>query len=216
MSALVASIWVPSKPWFADRSIFEGNATKMECSPDDPMSAPGLVLQNGSLGAAVLFFLIWYLSGLGEAATGKERPLATNHMGAFLLIPPFYLAMGAVIGWRVVDCTLGCSSWAESAPSISFFTANIMGEGYVLLFMMLVLMAYIFFERIDGEDNCLLCGSPKSLRFMLVWVRGNHVPAWPLQDSLALRGYYARINHPLIARPPALPTLLQSYCTTIA
>jgi hypothetical protein len=107
------------------------------------------VLLNGSIGAGVCFVLIWFLSGLGEAATGKERPLATNHLGSFLLIPPFYVAMGAVIGWRVVDCTLGCSSWAESAPSISFFTANIMGEGYVLLFMMLVLMAYIFFERVD-------------------------------------------------------------------
>lgn len=70
-------------------------------------------------------------------------------MGTFFLIPPFFAAMGAVIGWRVVDCTLGCSSWAESAPSISFLTANIMFEGYVLLFVMLVLIAYIFFERVD-------------------------------------------------------------------
>ena len=150
MSTLTGSLWDPSHLHQVERSVFEGNATEIECSHDDPLSAPGQLLLAGSLGATVVFFLIGYVSCLGEAAANaRERPLATNPMGSFLLIPPFYVAMGAIIGWRVVDCTLGCSSWAESAPSISFFTANIMGEGYVLLFVMLVLMAYIFFERVD-------------------------------------------------------------------
>mmetsp|Transcript_4698 Transcript_4698/g.14824 ORF Transcript_4698/g.14824 Transcript_4698/m.14824 type:complete len:434 (+) Transcript_4698:83-1384(+) len=138
----------PNITWYEDRSIFVGSATPFACAPGDEYSMPGKVLFWGSVGGAVLFFFMWLFSGLGEAATG-ERPLAQNHMGTFFLIPPFFVAMGAVIGWRVIDCTLGCSSWAESAPSISFLTANIMFEGYVLLFVMLVLIAYIFFERVD-------------------------------------------------------------------
>lgn len=138
----------PNITWYEDRSIFVGNATPFECAPDDEYTMPAKTLFWGSVGGAVLFFFMWLFSGLGEAATG-ERPIAQNHMGTFFLIPPFFVAMGAVIGWRVVDCTLGCSSWAESAPSISFLTANIMFEGYVLLFVMLVLIAYIFFERVD-------------------------------------------------------------------
>ena len=151
-SALVAmshgSSWDPTHDFYPDRSIFVGNATHIECAPDDDYSEPAIVLAAGSAMGALLLFLMWLSSGLGEASTG-ERPLATNHFGQFFLIPPFFLAMGAVIGWRVIDCTLGCSSWAESAPSISFFTANVMFEGYVLLFIMLVLIAYIFFERVD-------------------------------------------------------------------
>mmetsp|Transcript_118854 Transcript_118854/g.165610 ORF Transcript_118854/g.165610 Transcript_118854/m.165610 type:complete len:406 (+) Transcript_118854:1-1218(+) len=142
------SSWNPNITWYADRSIFVGNTTPFECAPDDEYSMPAKVLFWGSALGALLFVLIFCYSGLGEAATG-ERPIAQNHMGTFFLIPPFFVAMGAVIGWRVIDCTLGCSSWAESAPSISFLTANIMFEGYVLLFVMLVLIAYIFFERVD-------------------------------------------------------------------
>lgn len=134
------SSWDPTHDFYPDRSIFVGNATHIECAPDDDYSEPAIVLAAGSAMGALLLFLMWLSSGLGEASTG-ERPLATNHFGQFFLIPPFFLAMGAVIGWRVIDCTLGCSSWAESAPSISFFTANVMFEGYVLLFIMLVLIA---------------------------------------------------------------------------
>jgi len=39
---------------------------------------------------------------------------------------------------------------------------------------------------------------------------------WPLQDIHSRRGCCARINHPFIPpRPPALPTLVQYYCTAI-
>ena len=38
----------------------------------------------------------------------------------------------------------------------------------------------------------------------------------PLQDIVLLRGLCARINHPFIANPPALPTRLQCDCNSIA
>ena len=120
MSAITASLWDPIYPIWHDRSVFVGNATSLECSPDDPWSEPAQVLAYGSAGGTLLFFMMWLLSGLGEAATGggDSQPLATNHMGTFLLIPPLFVAMGAIIGWRVVDCTLGCSAWAESAHPV--------------------------------------------------------------------------------------------------
>ena len=39
---------------------------------------------------------------------------------------------------------------------------------------------------------------------------------WRLQDIVLLPGLCARINHHFIAPPPALPTRLHYYCTTIA
>jgi len=39
---------------------------------------------------------------------------------------------------------------------------------------------------------------------------------WPLQEIILLRVFGARINHPFITTLPALPTLLQYYCTTNA
>ena len=158
MSALEGSVHDPNLPWVTDRSIFVGNSTTIQCGEEDPYSSPAKVLWYGALFGTLLSFLIWLLTGLSEQVSGM-KPMEINHVGTFVLIPPFYLALGAIIGWRVVDCTLGCSAWAASAPSISFFTANIQREGYMMLFMTLTLTALIFFKRIDqlaksrGVDN---------------------------------------------------------------
>ena len=144
MSALEGSVHDPNLPWVTDRSIFVGNSTTIQCGEEDPYSSPAKVLWYGALFGTLLSFLVWLLTGLSEQVSGM-KPMEINHVGTFVLIPPFYLALGAIIGWRVVDCTLGCSAWAASAPSISFFTANIQREGYMMLFMTLTLTALIFF-----------------------------------------------------------------------
>jgi len=51
------------------------------------------------------------------------------------------------------------------------------------------------------------------------WIRGWHDPVsmyWPSQDIVSLQGFCARANHPFLASPSALPTLLQYDCTAIA
>ena len=128
------SSWDPTHDFYPDRSIFVGNATHIECAPDDDYSEPAIVLAAGSAMGALLLFLMWLSSGLGEASTG-ERPLATNHFGQFFLIPPFFLAMGAVIGWRVIDCTLGSRtrvlklSVLGSAVASTHMPVNVSGSG---------------------------------------------------------------------------------------
>lgn len=173
----------PNGTWFPDRSVFVGNATRIECPYDTTEnSEPAKMLAYGSAIAAALFVLIWLVSGLGESAYGV-RALGSNHFGAYWLIPPFFVGMGCVIGWRVVDCTLGCSSWAESAPSISFLTANMMFEGYVLLFVMLTMMAYMFFQRVDIMARNRIQGEREGTR---VWTASSLLGEWLMRIGFVL------------------------------
>jgi len=183
MAAIFGSLHNGSLPWIHDRSIFVGNATDIACGPDAPHSGPGLLLMHGTGGGCLLSFLMWVLSGLGETASGT-KPMETNHVGAFILIPPFYLALGAIIGWRVVDCTLGCSAWASSAPSISFFTANIQREGYMMLFMTLMLTALIFFKRIDKMARRRYVDAAKGVAHP--WSRSSLVGEWMMRCGFVL------------------------------
>mmetsp|Transcript_32133 Transcript_32133/g.95896 ORF Transcript_32133/g.95896 Transcript_32133/m.95896 type:complete len:416 (+) Transcript_32133:93-1340(+) len=183
MAAIFGSLHNGSLPWIHDRSTFTGNATDIACAPDAPHSGPGLLLMYGTGGGCLLSFLMWVLSGLGETASGT-KPMETNHVGAFILIPPFYLALGAIIGWRVVDCTLGCSAWASSAPSISFFTANIQREGYMMLFMTLTLTALIFFKRIDKMARRRYVDAAKGDAHP--WSRSSLVGEWLMRCGFVL------------------------------
>jgi len=183
MAAIFGSLHNGSLPWIHDRSLFTGNATDIACAPDAPHSGPGLLLMYGTGGGCLLSFLMWVLSGLGETASGT-KPMETNHVGAFILIPPFYLALGAIIGWRVVDCTLGCSAWASSAPSISFFTANIQREGYMMLFMTLTLTALIFFKRIDKMARRRYVDAAKGDAHP--WSRSSLVGEWLMRCGFVL------------------------------
>jgi len=46
--------------------------------------------------------------------------------------------------------------------------------------------------------------------------RSTASTCWPLQDIVLLRSFCARVNHSFLAPSPALPALLQCYCTSIA
>ena len=71
------SSWDPTHDFYPDRSIFVGNATHIECAPDDDYSEPAIVLAAGSAMGALLLFLMWLSSGLGRyslaSATGTRR-----------------------------------------------------------------------------------------------------------------------------------------------
>ena len=183
MSALEGSVHDPNLPWVTDRSIFVGNSTTIQCGEEDPYSSPAKVLWYGALFGALLSFLVWLLTGLSEQVSGM-KPMEINHVGTFVLIPPFYLALGAIIGWRVVDCTLGCSAWASSAPSISFFTANIQREGYMMLFMTLTLTALIFFKRIDKMARRRYVDAAKGDAHP--WSRSSLVGEWLMRCGFVL------------------------------
>ena len=91
------------------------------------------------LGFAILIILII----LTESYTAK------NSMGKLIIVPMFFISLGLWIEFHVLDCNLGCSSWASAATSISYICANIWREGFAFLMSMLVFIAWVIHNRVD-------------------------------------------------------------------
>ncbi|EOD39303.1 hypothetical protein EMIHUDRAFT_122056 [Emiliania huxleyi CCMP1516] len=133
------SSWDPTHDFYPDRSIFVGNATHIECAPDDDYSEPAIVLAAGSAMGALLLFLMWLSSGLGRyslaSATGRFQA-NFGHAPDYVVVPGWIitvafgaLRLGGDIMWYGQDSAPTASKLnnlaiAVNAGEVRFWSAE--------------------------------------------------------------------------------------------
>ena len=112
--------------------------------------------KGNRLDAHAWFSIVWFSIAVALGACLMlltESYTAKNSLGHLIILPIFFFVLFFWLFGHVVDCTLGCSSWATAATSISYICANIWVEGFAYLMTMLTMMALIFNRRIDKVSD---------------------------------------------------------------
>lgn len=110
------------------------------CESQTAWTSQGQLLYWGSLYAVVvalactiLAYKTYHLLDLR-----KDAQEQIQRLGTLWVISTFFLALGVFVAGHVVQCNLGCSTYASECGSISCVVANFMPEGYVVLALLLL------------------------------------------------------------------------------
>jgi len=105
----------------------------------------------GSLYAIVVVLVLTRLAYKVYQQHGlhDDAKVQIQHFGTLLVISTFLLCLGVYIHGYVVNCSLGCSTFATECSSISCTVANHVPEGYVVLGSLLLVNAVAMLRMIN-------------------------------------------------------------------